>query len=115
MGRSGFPPKEMEQALDRLDRAVVRMNDWLVESGGPWLMGAKPTLADIAMMPVIVRMDDINLNASWADKPAVARWYEHLRAHPAFKPTYYHGSLLTEKYPHLAQLRQGRGDAANAA
>lgn len=115
MGRTGFPPKEMEQALDRLDRAVVRMNDWLAESGGPWLMGAKPTLADIAMMPVIVRMDDINLKASWADKSAVALWYEHLRAHPAFKPTYYHGSLLTEKYPHLAQLRQGRGDAGNAA
>jgi len=91
------------------------MNDWLAESGGPWLMGAKPTLADIAMMPVIVRMDDINLNTSWADKPAVGLWYEHLRAHPAFKPTYYHGSLLTEKYPHLAQLRQGRGDAGNAA
>ncbi len=114
MGRSGFPAKDMEQALDRLDRTVVRMNEWLAQSGGPWLMGAQPTLADIAVMPVIVRMDDINLNASWADKPAVARWYEHIRAHPAFKATYYHGSLLTEKYPHLAELRQKRAGAKQA-
>lgn len=104
----------MAQALDRLDRIVVRMNDWLAESGGPWLMGAKPTLADIAVMPVIVRMDDINLDAGWADKPAVRRWYEHIRAHAAFKPTYYCGSLLTEKYPHLAELREKRAGAKQA-
>jgi glutathione S-transferase len=85
------------------------MNDWLMESGGPWLMGSALTLADIAVMPVIVRMDDINLHACWSDKPAVARWYEHIRAHPAFKRTYYHGSLLTEKYPHLSRLRDERG------
>ena len=71
-------------------------------------MGGRPTLADIAVMPVIVRMDDLNLHASWADKPAVERWFEHIRAHPAFKPTYYHGSLLTEKYPHLTELRHRR-------
>jgi glutathione S-transferase len=106
MGRSGFPQKEMDQALDRLNRAVVRMNDWLGESGGPWLMGAQPTLADVAIMPVIVRMDDINLDGAWADKPAVARWLQLIRAHPAYAPTYYRGSLLTEKYPHLAALRE---------
>ena len=108
MGRTGFPEREMQQALDRLGRAVARMNEWLAESGGPWLMGARPTLADVAVMPVIVRMDDINLHDAWADKPAVARWFEAIRAHPAFQPTYYHGSLLTEKYPHLADLRRGR-------
>jgi len=108
MGRSGFPKAEMDQALDRLNRAVLRMDEWLTESGGPWLMGDTLTLADIAVMPIIVRMDDINLATSWADKPAVARWYEHICAHPAFKPTYYNGSLLTEKYPHLAELRRGR-------
>jgi glutathione S-transferase len=106
MGRSGFPQQEMDQALDRLNRAVVRMNDWITASGGPWLMGAAPTLADIAVMPVIVRMDDINLDGAWADKPALARWLQLIRAHPAYLPTYYRGSLLTEKYPHLAALRE---------
>ena len=111
MGRTGFPQKEMDQALDRLTRAVSRMNDWIAESGGPWLMGGMPTLADIAIMPVIVRMDDINLDTAWADKPAVANWFKLIRAHPAFAPTFYPGSLLTEKYPHLAVLRERKGKA----
>ena len=105
MGRTGFPQKEMDQALDRLNRAVARMDQWITGSGGPWLMGNMLTLADLAVMPVIVRMDDVNLDAAWADKPAIAQWLKLIRAHPAFKPTYYPGSLLTEKYPHLAALR----------
>jgi glutathione S-transferase len=101
MGRTGFPKAEMDAALGRLQRAVVRMDEWIAASGGPWLMGAQLTLADIALMPVIVRMDDINLDGYWAERPAVARWLERIRADAAFQPTYYFGSLLTEKYPHL--------------
>jgi len=26
-----------------------------------------------------------------------------IRAQPAFKPTYYHGSLLSERFPHLRE------------
>lgn len=106
MGRTGFPQKDMDIALDKLSRTVVRMDQWISASGGPWLMGDKITLADIAVMPVIVRMDDINLHSAWDDHPSVARWLEAIRKHPAFEPTYYFGSLLTEKYPHLAQLRR---------
>ena len=71
----------------------------------PLADGSMLTLADVAVMPVIVRMDDVILDAAWADKPAIAQWLKLIRAHPAFKPTYYPGSLLTEKYPHLAALR----------
>jgi glutathione S-transferase len=101
MGRTGFPKEEMDSALDRLNRAVVRMDETISVSGGPWLMGKALTLADIAIMPVIVRMDDINLDHMWDDRPNVARWLETIRAEPAYGQTYYFGSLLTEKYPHL--------------
>ena len=74
-------------------------------------MGNELTLADIAIMPVIVRMNDINLNSSWSDKPAVADWFALIQKHPAFKKTYYQGSLLTEKYPHLAYLRDNNANA----
>ena len=108
MGRTGFPQKEMNVAHDRLTRAVERMDAHLAESGGPWLMGEELTLADIAVMPVIVRMDDINLHGAWKDRPAIARWLERFRAHPAFEPTFYEGTMLTDKYPHLASLREAR-------
>jgi len=105
MGRSGFPEPDMKSALDRLARAVKRMDEIVAASGGPWLMGESLSLADIAIMPVIVRMEDIDLGAAWDDKPNVARWLNAIRAHPAFRPTYYFGSLLTEKYPHLAERK----------
>jgi glutathione S-transferase len=103
MGRKGFPEKEMNAALDRLARTLVRMEESIAESGGPWLMGKKLTLADIAVMPAIVRMADLGLDTMWKDKPAIARWYDAIRAYPAFKPTYYYGSLLTERFPHLRE------------
>jgi len=105
MGRTGFPKAEMDQALDKLNRTVIRMNEWITQNKGPWIMGDKLSLVDIAVMPVIVRMEDINLSESWADKPLISAWLENIQAHPVFQKTYYPGSLLTEKYPHLAYLR----------
>jgi hypothetical protein len=54
-------------------------------------------------MPALVRMADLGMHTQWADLPRVARWYDAIRAHPAFKPTYYQGSLLTERFPHLKE------------
>jgi len=101
MGRKGFSEKEMNAALDRLRRTYERMDASISESGGPWLLGADITLADVAVMPAIVRMADLGLATMWRDLPRVAHWYELIRAHPAYAPTYYPGSLLTERFPHL--------------
>jgi glutathione S-transferase len=103
MGRKGFSDAEMKAALDRLGRTLERMDDEIANSGGPWLLGARPSLADICVMPAIVRMADLGLDTMWRDKPRIARWLDTIRAHPAFKPTYYFGSLLTEKFPHLKE------------
>ena len=101
MGRKGFPEKDMQQALDRMQRTYERMDAAIAESGGPWLLGEDISLADIAVMPALVRMNDLGLGTAWADMPNVALWFDAIRAHPAFKPTYYPGSLLSERFPHL--------------
>jgi glutathione S-transferase len=103
MGRTGFSDAEMKAALDRLARTLTRMDAEIAKSGGPWLLGAQATLADICVMPAIVRMADLGLNRMWQDKPRVAHWFDAIRAHPAFAPTYYFGSLLTEKFPHVKE------------
>jgi glutathione S-transferase len=108
MGRKGFPEKEMNAALDRMKRTYERMDVAITESGGPWLLGKNITLADIALMPAIVRMADLGLDTMWKDMPRVARWYDEIRAHAAFKPTYYFGSLLTERFPHLKERAAAR-------
>lgn len=108
MGRTGFPKEDMDEAMARLTRGVERLAQWLAESGGPWIMGDKISLADLAIMPVIVRMADINLSDMWAGYPQIATWLANVQSTPEFKRTYYHGSLLTEKYPHLAKLRDAK-------
>jgi glutathione S-transferase len=101
MGRKGFPQKDMDSALARLRRSYERMDDAIEESGGPWLLGKEITLADVSVMPALVRMNDLGRDGDWADLPRVGKWFDMIRAHPAFKPTYYPGSLLTERFPHL--------------
>jgi glutathione S-transferase len=103
MGRKGFSEAEMDAALDRLGRTLMRMDAEIARGGGPWLLGAQLTLADICVMPTIVRMADLGLDTMWQDKPAIARWLESIRAQEAFPPTYYFGSLLTERFPHLKE------------
>ena len=101
MGRKGFPEQEMNAALERMRRTYERMDAEIAASGGPWLMGKHITLADVAVMPALVRMADLDLDTMWQQMPRIVRWYDEIRAHSAFKPTYYFGSLLTERFAHL--------------
>jgi glutathione S-transferase len=105
MGQKGFPQKDMDEAISRVNRTVERMDMWLAESGGPFLMGQQLTLADISVMPSFVRLEDLNLDHLWAHSPAVTRWYASIKLQAPFRPTYYPGSLLTEQFPHLAELK----------
>ena len=103
MGQTGFPQKEMDSALARLRRTYERMDADIEKSGGPWLLGKNISLADVAVMPALVRMHDLNMAHQWADLPRIVTWFDNIRAQAAFKPTYYHGSLLSEKFPHLRE------------
>ena len=102
MGQTGFPQKEMDAALDRLRRTWLRMDAEIEKGGGPWLLGKDISLADVAVMPALVRMHDLGL-AQWQDLPRVVAWFDAIRAQPAFKPTFYFGSLLSERFPHLRE------------
>src|SRR5262249_58892944 len=74
MGRKGFPQKEMDAALDRMRRTYERMDLAIGESGGPWLLGKEITLADVAVMPALVRMADLGLDHMWRELPRIVRW-----------------------------------------
>jgi glutathione S-transferase len=102
MGQTGFPQAEMDAALARLRRTYERMDREIEKSGGPWLLGKSISLADVAVMPALVRMHDLGM-PQWQDLPRVVAWFDNIRAQAAFKPTYYHGSLLSERFPHLRE------------
>ena len=102
MGQTGFPQAEMDAALSRLRRSYERMDAEIEKSGGPWLLGKQITLADVAIMPALVRMHDLGM-PDWQDLPRVVTWFDNIRAQAAFQPSYYHGSLLSERFPHLRE------------
>lgn len=113
MGRTGFPEEDMNKAFKGLQQTVDRMHEAL-QDGRSWLMGEQFTFADIMVMPTIVRLDDLDLSAMWAKAPSVQKWLDRLRARPAFAVTFYHGSLLTEKYPGILAERAANEFVAKA-
>lgn len=93
---AGFDERETQDALDRLQQAVDRVEKGLTDSGGPWIMGETLTLADFCYTPTVDRMNDLGLAEMWADRPRAAAWYDRIRALPAFEKTYYPGTRLSE-------------------
>ena len=96
MGRTGYSDEEMNQSLGRLKLSVGRMEEAL-QNAGPWLLG-EYSLADICIIPVMMRINDIGLAYLWDDCPAVARWFDQYQQRPALQNAFYHGSLLSEQY-----------------
>lgn len=50
------------------------------------------SLADVSIMPTIVRMEDLGLDYVWAYMPRVTDWYARLQERPPFQTTYYPGT-----------------------
>lgn len=97
LAKSRFSEAETDEALDRLQQTVDRVEEALATDGRDWLMGDRLTLADICLLPTIDRMADLGLGAMWqGSHPAVEGWYRRFSARPAFKKTYYPGTRLTE-------------------
>jgi len=96
MGRTGYSDAEMQQAEGRLRLTVERMERHL-QQAGPWLLGDY-SLADICILPVIVRLNDIGMNTVWDGCEHVADWFASFQAREAMQNTFYFGSLLSEQY-----------------
>jgi len=90
MGRTGFSREEIDSALEQLRQTVERMERSFERTR--WLASDYFTLADISIMPAIVRMDDLGLGYLWTDLPAVADWYKRIKSRSAFAQTYPAGS-----------------------
>jgi glutathione S-transferase len=67
------------------ERAFKTMEQTLAD-GGPWLLGARPTLADVALMPYVARLAYLGLLDVWtADRPRTQAWWRQVQAWPSFK------------------------------
>lgn len=67
----------------RLHAKVLKeMNDTLKQ--GPWLAGSDFSLADIAILPYVWRLERLGLARMWAEMPKVADWLARAKARPSW-------------------------------
>ncbi|MCB1491131.1 MAG: glutathione S-transferase family protein [Rhodobiaceae bacterium] len=103
----GFPDEIMAEAFKDLRATVARMDKMLAANGGPWLMGGQLTIADMAVVPLVDRWEDVGLEDLWMERhPRVDDWLKAMQALPSFKQAFYPGCRLSEQYP---ELSLGRG------
>ena len=92
-GTDGFSKDQMDESTERLRQTVDRIDGAAKRS--PWLAGDAISLADLCVLPTIVRMSDIGLENVWRDLPAMTDWYARIRARPSFEKAFYPGSRVS--------------------
>jgi glutathione S-transferase len=72
-------------AIYAYEKAFKLLEETLAE-GGPWIVGDRPTLADIALMPFAARLDYLGLLDVWlTDRPRVRDWWANAQEWPSYR------------------------------
>ena len=93
MGLKGFSDDAYDASIRRLRSTVERVSHRL-EDGRPWLLGDGYSIADIVLVPSVVRMVDLGLERTWDDLPLVAGWLDRVEARPSFAIAYMPGARI---------------------
>ncbi len=92
---AGFSSDRLALEQRRVAQTLQRMDNALQERG--WLCGDALSLADIAVIPCVVRMQDLGLDALIDRYPNVRQWFTRAAALPAFAKAYYEGARFVRK------------------
>ena len=81
----GFKGPEVVKAVKTYDKLLKDMDAALEKND--WLAGNSFSLADIAIVPYVNRLDMLTMLAPWPpNRPRVMDWFERLKARPSFHP-----------------------------
>jgi glutathione S-transferase len=73
----GVESRFFAEAVKRFDKLCDDMESALSES--PWLAGKEFSLADIGYAPYITRLDHLQMEFLWDNRPHIPAWYDRLR------------------------------------
>ncbi len=83
--REGFYAPGAAEKVRLYDRYMGKMEDALADR--EWLVGNEFTLADIALIPYVNRLDKMSMSGLWEGRrPRLTDWWERVQARPSFKP-----------------------------
>ncbi len=93
MGQKGFSDGKFDESIERLRSCLERVASTL-NDGRPWLLGDNFSIADIVLIPSVVRMVDLGLAHVWDDLPVVQGWLDRVLERPSFDVAYFPGSRM---------------------
>ena len=82
MARDPFTRAEIDAGLDILEDLTGRIEAYLHSSGGPWLLGERLTLADIAVAPYVVRLEEERPGCM---RPETRQWWSRFTLRNAWR------------------------------
>src|SRR6266851_1633002 len=77
----GLESKFVREALDDHEKLLHRIDDAMAV--GPYLAGDTFSLADIATIPYVLRLELLQLSRLWERFPGVGAWWERVRSRPS--------------------------------
>lgn len=85
--RGEITPEEVERCNRTIEAILDRMEVMITDSAGPWLMGGRLTLADIAIAPYFFRLLALGREDMWAEtaRPRVGDWFARVGDKESFQ------------------------------
>jgi glutathione S-transferase len=84
VARKPYTEEEKAAALRTLQGLLDRMETMLAANPSGWLLGAHYGMTDIAAVPFVMRIGEID-PPSLAARPGVVAWWERVQSRPSFK------------------------------
>lgn len=78
----GLDAPGVAQAIRTFYQAIQRMSQALTQAD--WLAGDTLSLADITMLPYVLRLSHLGLDWLWQDLPQVADWFARMQVRDSF-------------------------------
>jgi len=103
MSETGFSEQATRDSEERLRGTLERVARALAD-GRRWLLGDQYTIADMVLVPTVVRMSDLGLAGAWANLPLIQAWFDRVQARPSFATAYVPHSRVN---PAAYDLKQG--------
>lgn len=104
----GVQAPQVASALQLYERVLGLMAKQLDQT--PWLAGDQYSLADTALLPYVLRLDDLAMSWLWqSERASIARWMERCKARANYS------GIADYLDPHYQELMRAAGEEVRPA